>query len=240
MVLDVLIVHFNTPELTRALVYSIRKQCRGDVRINVFDNSDKRPFPEMDGVRVFDNTHGQLIDFRKFLSGYPERFGEWGNDWASARHAKTIDYCFDLLPDGFVLMDSDILLKRDITWMADRRYAWSGWRRLYGTPAGTRERLWPFLCWLNVPMLREHGIRYFNERYMWKLMPGPGAYDDTGAWVLRACKGAGLRGYEVNIDDYIVHFGSASLGKTHSLIENQMKWLYNNRQYYEHGDFRVL
>jgi len=61
------------------------KQCRGDVRINVFDNSDKRPFPEMDGVRVFDNTHGQLIDFRKFLSGYPKRFGEWKNDWASAR-----------------------------------------------------------------------------------------------------------------------------------------------------------
>lgn len=42
------------------------------------------------------------------------------------------------------------------------------------------------------------------------------------------------------LDVLIVHFGSASWGKTHSLIDNQMKWLYDNRQYYEHGDFRVL
>lgn len=227
MVLDVLIVHFNTPELTQALVKSIRKFSRKEVRINVFDNSDKRPFPPMDGVRIIDNTKGQLIDFNRFLAGYPERFGdvERKNDWGSAKHSKTIDYCFDLFPDGFILMDSDILLKQDYTWMADTRFAWSGWRRVYKTPYGYKERVWPFLCWINVPMLREHGIRYFNSEHMWKLMPGPGAYDDTGAWLLQATLAAGLRGMEVYIEDYMVHYGSASWGTTQSQQDNQEEWL---------------
>lgn len=237
MVLDVLIVHFNTPELTRALVHSIRKQCRGDVRINVFDNSDKRPLPKWGGVRIFDNTKGQLIDFRKFLEQYPDRFGDEGtrrNDWASAKHMKTIDYCFDLLPDGFILMDSDILLKQDITWMADRRFAWAGWRRQYKTPLGYRTRLWPFLCWLNVPVLRENGIGYFNAEHCWNLIPDQaGAYDDTGCWVLSEADRKGLRGMEVWIDEYMVHFGSASWGLAHSRQEAQEEWLKKNRRYWE-------
>ena len=225
--MDVVIVHFNTPVLTTALVKSIRKWCGNDVKVNVFDNSDRAPFPQMDGVRIYDNTRGQLIDFKKFLAQYPERFGEVEkqNDWASAKHCKTIDYCFDLFPDGFLLMDSDILLKKDVRWMADRRFAWSGWRRLYKTPYGVKERLWPFLCWLNVPVLRQKGIRYFNEEHIWKLMPGDGAYDDTGAWVLKASLDAGLQGMEVYIDDYMVHFGSASWGKEHSKGRAQESWL---------------
>lgn len=235
MVLDVLIVHFNTPELTKALLKSIRKFARKEVRVTIFDNSTTRPFPETEGVRIIDNTRGQLIDFKKFLAGYPERFGEdeKRNDWASAKHSKTIDYCFDLFPDGFILMDSDILLKQDFTWMADKRFAWSGWRRVYQTPYGNKERIWPFLCWINVPMLREKGIRYFNEEHIWKLMPGPGAYDDTGSWLLQASLDKGLQGMEVYIDDYMIHFGSASWGKTHSVEENQRKWLENNRRYWE-------
>lgn len=225
--IDVVIVHFNTPELTQALLMSIRKFARKEVRVTIFDNSTTKPFPETEGVRIIDNTRGQLIDFKKFLAGYPERFGddEKRNDWASAKHSKTIDYCFDLFPDGFILMDSDILLKQDFTWMADKRFAWAGWRRVYQTPYGNKERIWPFLCWINVPMLREKGIRYFNEEHIWKLMPGPGAYDDTGSWLLQASQEAGLSGMEVYIDDYMVHFGSASWGKTHSRKENQDEWL---------------
>lgn len=234
--MDILIVHYNTPELTGALVRSIWKWCGKDgVRINVFDNSTERPFPETEGVRIWDNTRGQLIDFKEFLGRYPLRFGEAerGNDWASAKHCWTVDYCFDLLPGGFLLMDSDILLKGDVLWMADQGVAWSGWRRLYKTPRGVQERLWPFLCWLNVPMLREFGIRYFNENWMWKLKPGAGEYADTGAWVLKESLRAGLPCREVYIDDYMVHFGSASWGKSHSRQEAQREWLEKNRRYYE-------
>ena len=56
-------------------------------------------------------------------------------------------------------------------------------------------------------------------------MPGPGAYDDTGAWVLKASLDAGLQGMEVYIDDYMVHFGSASWGKEHSKGRAQASWL---------------
>ena len=40
----VAIVHYNTPELTRATILSIRKHGGMNYRIVVFDNSDQRPF----------------------------------------------------------------------------------------------------------------------------------------------------------------------------------------------------
>ena len=77
------IIHFNTPELTEACILSIRKQgCQWP--IVVFDNSSDitipagtngndpkeetiikaRPFRQkMKGVKVIDNTKGQVIDF---------------------------------------------------------------------------------------------------------------------------------------------------------------------------------
>ena len=52
---EIAIVHFNTPELTEACIYSIRKHGGQDYHITVFDNSDKRPFTiKMDGVTVID------------------------------------------------------------------------------------------------------------------------------------------------------------------------------------------
>ena len=152
----ILIVHYNTPELTEALVRSINKWDPGFWEITVFDNSDRRRFPDgvADNVRIIDNTEGQIIDFRAFLRQYPTMFGEEFNDWASAKHTYTIDRCFDLLPDGFLLMDSDILLKRSPREFVDRSVAWSGTRRIYQTPKGDRQRLWPFLCWINVPVAR--------------------------------------------------------------------------------------
>lgn len=61
----VAVVHFNTPELTRAAILSIRKHGGADYRYVVFDNSDRRPFGKMDGVEVIDNTKGKYVNFDK-------------------------------------------------------------------------------------------------------------------------------------------------------------------------------
>ena len=78
---NILIVHYNTPELTTATVLSIRKHTPG-CRIIIFDNSNMRPFPAMEGVEIIDNTRRQVIDFDKWLAGYPDKLTTAAN-WAA-------------------------------------------------------------------------------------------------------------------------------------------------------------
>ena len=122
MTKTIAIIHFNTPELTEACIMSIRKHgCEWPVV--VFDNSadltvpagtggnpkempiKARPFKrKMKGVRVINNTKGQVIDFDKFLAQYPDRnstLGVWKSSvWGSAKHIVTVQKLWELLPDG--------------------------------------------------------------------------------------------------------------------------------------------
>lgn len=222
---EILIIHYNTPELTEAAVRSVRKYCGEKWHVTIFDNSDKRPFwKPMDGVTVLDNTKGQLIDFEEMMSHYPDRCKTY-NDYGSAKHCKSVDYCFDILKDGFVLMDSDVVLKQYAGFLVDKSVAWSGMvdcnTRRYGV---TVNRVLPFLCWINVPMLREHGIRYFNGEKMWKLTSRmPDRCYDTGAWMLAETTRLNLPAKELpTLDSYIEHFhgGSWRKGK-----ESENEWL---------------
>ena len=65
----VAIIHFNTPELTEALIKSIRKHGGEEYKVVIFDNSNERPFTKkMKGVKVINNRKGQIIDFEKELA----------------------------------------------------------------------------------------------------------------------------------------------------------------------------
>ena len=89
-----------------------------DAWITVFDNSDSTPYVNtFDNVNVIDNTTGAIINFDKWLENYPERIKTSAikNNYGSAKHCYTVDKCMDIFEDGFVLLDSDILLKRDIS-----------------------------------------------------------------------------------------------------------------------------
>ena len=115
----VAIVHFNTPELTEACILSVRRHGGKDYRIVVFDNSDKRPFPKMQGVEVFDNTKGQIYNFEQELAKYPNKDTAVGeiNGYGSDKHMMSVQALWDLLPEGFVLIDSDVLIKESFDWM---------------------------------------------------------------------------------------------------------------------------
>ena len=57
------IIHFNTPELTEALIKSIRKHGGEEYLVVIFDNSNERPFTKkMKGVKVINNRKGQIFD----------------------------------------------------------------------------------------------------------------------------------------------------------------------------------
>ena len=223
--MDIGIVHYNTPELTTALVHSIRKFFT-DADLTIFDNSDRRPFrPWTSEIFYIDNTRGQILDFDAFLAQYPEGVATDSN-FGSVKHTMSVDALFDYLPDGFVLMDSDILLTQPIGEFFDYSVAWAG--KVYAnrfvwyqkTP-----RLKPELCWINVPMCREHGIRYFDPERTWRLRPM--MLWDTGASFLADCRAADLPGKRLNIDEYMVHYHHGSWSKS-----DPVTWLKENEQFH--------
>jgi hypothetical protein len=78
----------------------------------VFENSDKDLFVNtFDNVEVFDNSHGQIINYETLLKKYPNKKCGERNKWASFKHCLAIDKCFELINDNFVLLDSDVLVK---------------------------------------------------------------------------------------------------------------------------------
>ena len=60
-----------------------------------------------------------MIDFESTLAAFPEQdAGACSvNGWGSDCHMMTVDKLFDLLPDGFLLVESDVLIKADIRQM---------------------------------------------------------------------------------------------------------------------------
>jgi hypothetical protein len=152
---EVAIVHFNTPELTEACILSIRKHGGMDYHITIFDNSDQRPFTkEMEVVTILDNTKGQIVNFDTLLSQYP-RCMNTCNQWGSDKHMWSIQKLWDILPDGFVLMDSDILLKANIDFMWQEDQCAVGY--VQSPQPGNKmnlSRLVPMLCYINVPLCK--------------------------------------------------------------------------------------
>ena len=223
--MTVAIVNYNTTELTDAAIRSVRKHTPG-CQVIVFDNSDKTPFvPSVPDVEVLDNTKGQIVDFDEMLSRYPNReTGERNrSNFGSAKHCMSVDKLMNMLPDGFVLMDSDVLVTRDISELVSNAVVCG----TVGIKEGVQLFL-PYICWLNVPLLQYHHIRYFNGDKMWALSDiYPNNRYDTGAWLYEEVNTKNLVYKSVDIMDYIVHFGHGSwYGRDASEWLNAYKFLY--------------
>lgn len=236
---DVAIVHYNTPELTSAAIRSLFKQCGRDWRVTVFDNSDSRPFRRrMRNVTVIDNTKGQVIDFDKFLAQFPYRERSIGCargcDFGSAKHIRTVQELWKILPDGFVLMESDILLRKDISPLILEDYACAGYLQqhqpgnLYGIG-----RLMPMLCWINVPVCVAGGARYFDPLRCYGLQQGyltRGNWYDTGASFLEdvRMKKPALRGRNIDIREMLIHYQGGSWQNND--VADHLRWLEEHKE----------
>lgn len=235
---QVAIVHFNTPELTEACINSIRKHGGKDYEITIFDNSDKRPFNRrMRGVTVIDNTKGQVVNFNELLKKYPKCMATC-NKWGSDKHMCSIQKLWEILPDGFVLMDSDILLKADIDFMWQQDQCAVG--HVQTPQPGNRmnfSRLVPMLCYINVPLCKKHGLTYFDPVRNWMLhstdMSDRLNWYDTGCSFyedLHKHKN-GARGRRIDIRPLMEHFKKGSWERTG--IEMQKAWLNQHRKLWE-------
>lgn len=243
------IINFNTPELTEACILSIRKHgCQWPVV--VFDNScdvtfpsgegfpertvECRPFRKrMKGVKVIDNTKGQVIDFESALAAFPNKTEAHAavNHWGSDIHMMTVDKLFDLLPDGFILVESDTLIKADITalWCEDYSFCAYVQRQQRGNKFGIG-RILPMLCYLNVPKFRAEGVRYFDPDRSWMLHTDENDrrnWYDTGASLLEDVLShrPRLKGLHVDIRQMVVHLGGASYKAG---MKAQAEWLKAN------------
>ena len=235
-------MHFNTPELTEAAILSLRKHGGEDYEVTIFDNSNERPFTcKMKNVEVVDNTKGQIIDFDKELAKYPNKVPECGVDgkcvFGSDKHMMSIQALFDIIPEGFLLMDSDILLTHDVDFMFMPEYCVVGHVQAHEkskNPYGI-DRLVPMLCYINVPMCKACGISYWDPNRSWQLHGRTRqSWYDTGASFLEDVKThkRGARGRRIDIRPLMEHLKSGSWRNEH----NAKEWLYQNRHLWQLTD----
>ena len=236
----VAIIHYNTPELTRACIGSLiyNGGVEDRLRIVVFDNSDSKPFGDAGGVIVIDNTQGQVIDFDEELAKFPERDRSIGCakgcEFGSVKHMMTVQKLWELIPTGFVLMESDILITKPIAGFWRQEYSFVG----YAQKAQPHNpfnigRVLPMLCYMNVPLLTKHGARYYDPTRTYGLLPGGrqnrNNWYDTGAVMLEdiLAKRPHLKGLHKDIRPYVVHYGSASWQKNDE--KAHLEWIEANR-----------
>lgn len=222
------IVNYNTPHLVEAAIMSLQR-CTPYCKVVVFDNSDReKPLGAigtdigkgLEGVLVLDNSKGCFIDFDRWLRGFPRK--QKVSHYGSAIHCYSVQWLINFLAEPFVLMDSDVLVKKDITPLWDESQAWVGTSREVKTRYGRKMRARPELCFVNSPMLLESGATYFNPARMYSLCETrqANAYD-TGCWFHEDCDAKHLPHREVDIDDYMIHLRHGSW----SGMEDGQAWL---------------
>lgn len=231
--INIAIVHYNTPELTKCLIKSVKKYTP-ESKVYIFDNSDKYPFNAegLEDVVVFDNTKGNIINFNKWLEKYPNRFVSNGkvNNWGSAKHCVSVDKCMSLINENFILLDSDVLLKTDISELFDPKYIFVG--ETVVQPKSTIKRILPYICFINVEMCAKNGIHYFDENRMHGLHHNViNRYADnydTGAAFYLQCENFPRK--EIRTEDYVVHYSG---GSWRNVKERKYKHIFTPKQWLE-------
>lgn len=243
----VCIVHYNTPKLTECLIKSINKHVSG-AEIYIFDNSDKEPFTaKFDNVTILDNTKGQIIDFEKWLQEYPNRIKSSGkiNGYGSAKHSISIEKCIEIIDDNFVLLDSDVLIKKDFSDLYNKSYLYCA--ETVVQPSSTIKRILPFICFINVNMCKEKGIHYFNDNYMHGLSntnvnKDADKYDTGAAFYIYGNK---FPHKDIKTDEYITHYKGGSWeivhNKKYGTHISVDKWLTSNYKLWNNnGNKKVI
>ena len=234
---QVAIVHYNTPELTEAAILSLRRVSGNTYHVTILDNSDRRPFTaKMQGVTVLDNTKGKYIDFAAELDKFPDKCWELAakSDYGSAKHILSVQKLWEVLPEGFILMESDVLIRKNFDFLWDEKYAACGKVQWFHGRRREKDRLLPWLCYINVPLCVANGAQYYDPTRCWALQPGgrlnPANWYDTGASLLEDIINTkpqlSARLYK-DLDQYYVHYTGGSWRQND--LAAQEAWLEQHR-----------
>lgn len=81
------------------------------------------------------------------------------------------------MDDNFILLDSDVLLKKDCSELFDVNNLYIGTIHIQPNKL---KRVAPYMCYINVHMCKEYNVSFFDERYMHGLAGGKTDMYDTG------------------------------------------------------------
>ena len=231
------IVNFNTTQLTNACIKSIIKNVKSlKYHIIVVDNSTQdqkfKLDPEIDKalITIFDNTKGQLINLDSFV----EMFGKVQvnkkiKTHPSLRHSLTIQWMLDNIDtDDFILMDSDVIVKKDFSCFVDQEFITSGEIYIDKNPNGWKPRIRPFLQYLNVNKIRKNKMTFLDPNRIHEGLSFAGNHYDTGASFYEDCISRKMKIKEIPISDYIIHFGAGSYLKT---VDDMADFIKTNNKY---------
>ena len=239
--MNFVIVHFNTPELTSCLLSNLRLLHPHD-NIYIFDNSNKRPLfkraiPEFN-VIYYNNTEEHLLNFYDTFNKAQltiDPLIQKINDLGSAKHALTVDWILKNLPvDDFVLLESDILLKKPINFCDSAKLTVGSTNAVEKAEKPVRKwRMLPYCQYFNSKLINKYKISYFDSSRILGFDPVHTRGYDTGSAfyedVMKYPKN--LYDMSINLDDYILHYKGGSWDKTRTkqpfdvfLCENIMLW----------------
>ena len=211
------IVNFNTTLYTNAAIMTVIENSKlDDYQIIVFDNSSKykyRPlsvFKDLCQLDVIDNTQGQVLDINAIQEHCFKLKSP--NNYASAKHAASIQYLIDTCPcDNMILLDSDILLKKEIDFI-DERIITAAHYYKYIKFNKMCARFEPYIQYFNIKMLRNAGIgiKYFDPYRMHGCLKEENDCYDTGASFLEDVVRMKFPFRKIEYKDYVLHCGAAS------------------------------
>lgn len=217
--IDAFIVNFNTQELTEACVKSINAHTK-DVVVHIFDNSDKTPFKNtFDNVELIDNTKGQIIDFDKWIGEHQYK-RPMSNSYGSAKHCYTIQKIMDMFDENFILLDSDVIVKKDISELYDDKYIFVG--EEFGKLGPWKPRVLPYICFINNKMCKENNIKYFDDNRMAQVSKNS-SYDTGSSFLEDASK---YPHKLIKCSDYVEHLKAGSWTNV-----NAKEFIMKNEQY---------
>jgi len=204
------IVHYNTPELTTALCSSVIKN-DNDAEIYIFENSDKRKFENVfQNVKVLDNSKHEIIEYEKIYDDAAKYFTQWEKDihygrktWGTLQHTRAVQWFIDTFNEEFILLDSDVLVKKPLNDIIDNSKCASC--ELYFKD-GKLVRALPFLIYFNPKKLKEIGLNFFDIS---RINACKIEHDTGGSFGIDILKN-NIDYKHINVTDYVVHFGNGS------------------------------
>lgn len=229
------IVHYNTPELTIPLCNSINK-FHNDAEILIFDNSDKKPFKTdlFTNVKVIDNTKHQIINFEDKINNFIKNNNvssitieheKQGSNFGSYKHTLSIEYLINNLEDNFILLDSDVLIKKNVYDIVNEEVIFTSSIRQPNI------RLFPFIVYFNLKKIKENNINFNNDKDVYPNYASP--KNDTCGHFLQEVLQKKLPFREIKYEDYIVHYGNGSWKTNSSKVAQNSAFIKSNKSPYQ-------
>ena len=141
----------------------------------------------------------------------------------------------EIINDNFILLDSDVLLKKDISDLYDDNVIYTG--EIITQPLSNIKRVLPYVCFINTKKCKENNVHYFNDDYMhglYKTIKGD-RYDTGAGFFIEAHN---FQHKEIKSDEYIIHYKAGSWDNNAKKLSNYTQklsideWLELNKKYW--------